>query len=154
MSQLKWLVVLLCGAGLFSGCAPSVIVENQTTIPIRVVVTASGASDVVSPSPGESSTVQVTEGAYTASVVTDAEWIEYAKLTRKDLNDQLANSDTLSGGQLLSVVQRLKDIAQRMKQFQDAAGAGASCGGKVSSDSNGVVAVTIGASGKLAISCN
>ena len=117
-------------------------------------MTAADASDVVSPSPGELSRGS-RRGQHTASVVTDAEWIEYAKLTRKDLNDQLANSDNLSGTQSLSVVQRLKDIAQRMKQFQDAAGvARGPCAGRVSSDSNGVVAVAIGTSGKLVISCN
>ena len=54
-------------------------------------------------------------------MIPDAEWIEYARTTRKFLNDQLANADSLTGPQLLEVIRRLKNIAARIDQFQRAA---------------------------------
>lgn len=139
---------------LLAGCAPFVVVENRTTVAVRVVVTSSTGSEVVSPSPGESSSVQVAEGSYQVSVIPDAEWIEYAKLTKKVLNDQLANSDKLTGPQLLEVIRRLKDIAARMQDYERAAGSAARCDGKISGD-GGDVLVTISASssGALVATC-
>ncbi|MBI4674736.1 MAG: hypothetical protein HY741_24080 [Chloroflexi bacterium] len=154
MLRLKWIIVILCSAGLIAGCAPTVTVENNTSIPVRVVVSNAGTVATVSPSPGESSTVEVVEGGYRATVIPDAEWIEYAKLTRKVLNDQLANADQLTGSQLLDVIRRLKEIAQRMQQFENAAGSSAACGGKITEEGGaGFVQVSIGAGGKLAITC-
>jgi hypothetical protein len=120
---------------------------------VRVIVTSAGDSQTLSPSPGESSSMVATEGVYTASVIPDQEWLDYAKATRKFLNDQLANSDHLTGPQLLDVVQRLKNVAVQMKQFQDAAGSAGSCSGNVTSNSDGLVSVTTSASGALAAVC-
>ena len=86
-------------------------------------------------------------------MIPDAEWIEYAKLTRKVLNDQLANSDNLTGPQLLEVIRRLKGIAQRMQQYEQAAGSAAVCGGRLAEDSTGLVVVSASDTGKLVISC-
>ena len=153
MTRSQISIVAVAALVFLAGCGPSITVQNSTRIPLRVVVSAGGRSDVLSPSPGESSAAEVDEGPYRATAIPDADWIEYAKLTRKVLNDQLANSDRLSGPQLLDLIQRLKDIAARMQQFEQAAGAGASCGGTVSSDSNGQVTVSQGADGKLVASC-
>ena len=54
--------------------------------------------------------------------------------------------------QLLAVVAQLKDIALRMKQFQDTAGKSASCSGSASSDSAPIVEVSLGAGG-LVVAC-
>jgi hypothetical protein len=87
-------------------------------------------------------------------VIPDAEWIEYAKLTRKVLNDQLANADKLTGPQLLDVIHRLKEIAAQMQQFEQAAGSSASCGGRLTEDNSaGLVVVSTTDSGALVISC-
>jgi hypothetical protein len=153
MLRLKWIVIMLCSAAFLAGCAPSITVRNNTSFPVRVIVSSKGTRATVSPSPGESSTVEAAEGAYRATVIPDAEWIEWAKLTRKYLNDRLANSDQLTGPQLLEVIRRLKDVAQRMQQFEQAAGSSAACGGRLSEDSGGLVTVNADASGKLAISC-
>ncbi len=153
---MKWLIILLALGAIAAssdGCGPTVVVENKTKIPVRVVVTTADGSEVVSPSPGESSTVDASEGSYRAVAIPDADWIEYAKLTRKVLNDQIANSENLSGPQLLEVVRRLKEIAERMDQFTKAAGTSAGCGGSVTSDSTGIVTVSAGPDGKLAVSC-
>ncbi len=147
--------ILLLMTALVVACGPFVTVENKTKIPVRVVVTSPGRSDVLSPSPGESSSAEVDEGAYSVAVIPDQEWIEYAKLTRQVLNDRLANSQNLTGAQLLDVVQRLKDIASKVQQFeQAAAGKGAGCRGSVGSDSGGGrVQVNIGVDGTLVVSC-
>ena len=132
---------LIVGAVLLVGCAPSVVVENKTGFAVRVVVHSAGRSEVVSPSPGESSVAEVVD------------WIEWAKLTRKVLNDQLTNSDQLTGPQLLEVVRRLKDIAARMQQYESA-GIGASCSGAVSSDGgDGSVVISTAANGALVATC-
>ncbi len=146
---------LLCAfIFLLASCAPPIVVSNKTSFAVRVIVSGGGVSQTVSPSPGESSIAEIGEGAYKATVIPDAEWIEYAKLTRKVLNEQLANSDNLTGAQLLDVIRRLKDIALRMQQYEQAAGGSASCGGRITEDKGGgVVTVSAGADGKLAISC-
>ena len=144
---------LIVGAVLLVGCAPSVVVENKTGFAVRVVVHSAGRSEVVSPSPGESSVAEVEEGPYLATAIPDADWIEWAKLTRKVLNDQLTNSDQLTGPQLLEVVRRLKDIAARMQQYESA-GIGASCSGAVSSDGgDGKVVISTAANGALVATC-
>ncbi len=136
-----------------AGCGPAVVVENRTGFPVRAIVSSRGAREVVSPSPGESSTVEVQAGAYTVVVLPDMEWIEYAKLTRKVLNDQLANADKLTGTQLLDVIRRLKDIATRMQQYEAAAGSSSKCTGRVQSESTGIVTIAVGADGKLFVGC-
>ena len=154
MNRHKYFIFLIVAAVLLASCGPSVVVENRTSLPVRVIVyVGRQGGSVVSPSPGESSALAATEGVYRATVIRDAEWIEYAKLTRKDLNEQLANSDKLTGAQLLDVIRRLKDIAQRMQQYEQAAGSAASCGGKLTEDSTGLVVVSTGSDGKLVIIC-
>ncbi len=153
MNKRVLIAFMILMLALIVGCGPAIIVENKTGFVVRVVVTSSDGTEAVSPSPGESSAVEVSEGAYTASAIPDAEWVEYAKITRKLLNDQLANSQNLSGEQLLDVIRRLKDIAAKMQAFEQAAGGGASCRGSVSSESGGTVIVSQGADGKLAITC-
>lgn len=153
MKRLLLMVIGLSFAALSAGCAPMVVVENKTTIPVRAIVIASGQRNSVSPSPGESSSVEAPEGSYRVTVIPDAEWIEYAKLTRKYLNDQLANSDKLSGPQLLDVIRRLKDVAVRMQQFEGAADSTASCSGRISEDKSAVVMISLAANGKLTVVC-
>lgn len=153
MNRLKIILLLAVLVLLLAGCGPEVVVENKTGFAIRVVVTSADGSEVVSPTPGESSSVSVSEGSYRATAIPDADWIEWAKLTRKVLNDQLANSQNLTGPQLLDVIQRLKDIAARMQQFEQAAGAGARCDSSASSDSTGLVTVSQSPSGALVAAC-
>lgn len=152
MSRLQIAVLALAALCCLAGCGPTVTVTNNTRIAVRVIVSSNGQSETVSPSPGESSLAEVTAGAYRVTAIVDQEWIDYARLVRKDLNEQLANADRLSGPQLLSVIQRLKDIAARMQQF-DKAGVGAGCGGAVTEDSNGTATVSVGTDGKLVVSC-
>jgi len=154
MNRNIWLVSLIGAVLWLVGCAPSVVVENRTGFAVRVVVTSANGSEVLSPSPGESSVAEVAEGSYRATAIPDAEWIENAKATRKFLNDQLANSENLTGPQLLDVIQRLKNIAARMQQYESTAGVGASCSGAVSSDGgDGLVVISTAANGALVVSC-
>lgn len=154
MRRVLYVLVFALALTIVSACAPAVTVENGTSFPVRVIVAWSGGRSVLSPSPGESSSVEVTQGAYRATAIPDAEWIEYARLTRKVLNDQLANADQLTGPQLLDVIRRLKEIALQMQQFENAAGSGASCGGRITEESGaGLVRVSADAGGKLVIAC-
>jgi hypothetical protein len=155
MSRLQISIVALAAVLCAAGCGPTVTVMNNTRIPVRAFVSASGGeNDTLSPSPGESSVAEVSEGAFQVKVVPDTAWVDYAKTSRKLLNDQLANSDNLSGPQLLDVVKRLKDVAAQMQQMESVASAGgASCAGTISSDGAALVNVSVGASGALAVSC-
>ena len=153
MKRMKWIAIILAAA-LLAGCAPTITVTNQTTFPVRAIGTSKGTRNVLSPSPGESSIAEVSEGPYRVTVIPDAEWIEYAKLTRKVLNDQLANADKLTGPQLLDVIARLKDIAQRMAQYEQAAGTSNSCGGNITEENGGaLVVISQDAVGALVVSC-
>jgi hypothetical protein len=156
MNRLRSLALLglIIAAGLIAGCAPTITVQNNTSFPVRAIVSAGKIRTVLSPSPGEHSTAEVGEGPYTVTVIPDAEWIEYAKLTRKVLNDQLANADKLTGPQLLDVIRRLKEIATRMQEFERAVGSRASCGGKISSDGGAAfVTISTSSSGALVATC-
>ena len=150
--------VLAIAAGLLmASCAPGIVIQNSTSFPVRAIIRAGGMTEVFSPSPGESSYAEVREGRYTATVIPDAEWIEYARATRRYLNEQLANSDSLTGPQLLDVIRRLKDIAAKMDQFERAAGSSAvgaaSCSGAVSEEADGLVTVRTLEDGRIVIEC-
>lgn len=152
MSRFIWLV-LLGGLALLSvSCGPAIVVENKTNFVVRVIVSGSDGHEVVSPSPGESSTVEMAEGRYTATAIPDSDWIEYAKIKRQVLNEQLANADNLTGAQLLKVVNDLKEIALAMQQFEQA-GVGASCSGALTQDGGGLVQVSVGGNGQLVVAC-
>lgn len=138
-----------------AACAPAIVVRNNTKFPVRAIVISSGRRDVLSPSPGESSATEVAEGRYTVAVIPDQQWIDYAKVKRKVLNDALKDSDKLSGPQLLALVQQLKEIAGQMQAFEQVATAkpGAACSGSISQDSGGVADVSQAADGSLSIIC-
>src|SRR5260221_3525818 len=142
MKRSNFLAACLFLAILLAACGPTITVQNKTGFAVRAIVKHAGGSDVVSPTPGESSSVNAEEGAYTVTAIPDADWISYAQTVRKLLNEQLANADNLTGPQLLDVVRRLKDIASKMQQFESAAGQGASCSSSVSQDSNGLVPIS------------
>ncbi len=148
------LFVLAAVIGLMlTACGPGITVSNTTRIPVRVVVVKKGGSDVLSPSPGESSFTEAEEGVYRVTAVPDAEWIAYARATRQFLNDQLGNSDNLSGPQLLEVIRRLKEVASRMQEYDRAGNANAGCFGYVSEAQNGAATVALGANGALVVTC-
>lgn len=144
---------LIAIALVIAGCAPAVSIHNGTTFAIRVIVISGSTSEVFSPSPGEDSSGDVSEGHYHATAILDREWIAWATATRAYLNDRLAQPDSMTGAQLLDVVQRLKDIAAKMKAYEDAAGSLNGCEGSVSSDANGQVTVTQAPDGSLRITC-
>jgi hypothetical protein len=146
-------VMLAVAAVALTGCGPVITVVNKTTVPVRVVITSGGGSETFAPSPGESSFAEASEGKFTVTAIPDADWINYAKLTRQDLNEQLANSQNLSGPKLLDLVHRLKEIAARMDQMQKAAGTTGGCSGTVTQDSSPTATVSIGASGQLVVAC-
>jgi hypothetical protein len=153
MKRILLVIAFLLVGGVLAGCIPTVTVTNNTGFDVRVMVFWSGGREVLSPSPGESSYAEVTEGTYTVAAVPASDWIDYAKAKRQYLNDQLANMDNLSGAQLAEVVRQLKDIAARMKQYETAAGKGASCSGSITQEANGIVTVSAAADGTLAVTC-
>ncbi len=157
---MKRIALFIAGIGaavLVAGCAPSIVVQNQASFPVRAIISAGGRSEVLSPSPGESSAADASEGPYAATVIPDAEWIDYARATRQYLNEQLANSANLTGPQLLDVIRRLKDIAARIDLFQQAAlgsaAGAASCRGAVSLEADGLVVVSTTPEGRILIDC-
>lgn len=153
MKRIILIIAMLLVGGVLAGCIPTVTVTNQTGFDVRVLVFWSGGREVLSPSPGESSYAEVTEGTFTAVAVPASDWIDYAKAKRQYLNDQLANMDNLTGAQLAEVVRQLKDIAARMKQYEDTAGKGASCSGSITQEANGIVTISAAADGTLVVAC-
>lgn len=151
----RMMLVLLLGVVvvLTLGCAPAITVNNQTTFPIRVMVRSGGTIQWVSPSPSESSFVEVGEGLFFATAIPDAEWTTYATAKRRYLNEQLANSQNLSGDKLLQVIQQLKEIAAQMQKFAEATDSTARCSGRVTDEATNTVTVTSGIDGKLRIAC-
>lgn len=152
MKSKLFLLAAVIGLAL-TACGPGITVSNSTRIPVRVVVVKKGGSDVLSASPGESSFTEAEEGTYRVTAVPDAEWITYAKATRQFLNDQLGNSDSLSGPQLLEVIRRLKEVASRMQEYDKAGNANAGCAGYVSESQNGAATVALAANGALVVTC-
>lgn len=154
MNRIISLVLLGLLALVIVGCAPTVTVANNTNIPVRAIVASGGVRNMLSPSPRESSTAEVTEGPYRVTVIADSEWIEYAKVLRKVLNDQLANADKLTGPQLLDLIRRLKEVAQQMAVYEQAAGSSASCSGRLTSEEGaGLAQVSQSPDGKLVVAC-
>jgi len=150
-------VLAVAASLLMASCAPGIVIQNSTSFPVRAIIQAGGMTDVFSPSPGESSYAEVREGRYTATVIPDAEWIEYARATRQYLNDQLAHSENLTGPQLLDVIRRLKDIPAMMYQFERAARSSAvgaaTCSGAVSAEADGLVKISTNEDGRIFIDC-
>ena len=157
MKQSYRIVPIAILAFALAGCVPTVTAVNNTSFPVRVIVSSAGSHDMLSPSPGESSSAEVTEGHWMATVIPDQEWIDYAKSVRQYLNDQLANPQHLSGQELLTVIQHLKEIAAQMQAFEKAAATqdGARCLGTINSDndSTGTVEISTGADGALIAVC-
>lgn len=147
--------LLAVAALVAAGCGPVITVENHTRIPVRVFVSNGDRNDLLLPSPGESSTMDAQVGAYGVSAIPDKEWVEYARATRRFLNEQLAQPDSLTGPQLLKVIDRLRDVAAQMLEFGQAArAAGSGCGGMISDQSSGALAVvSIAPDGSLAVTC-
>lgn len=150
-SAKHWALIGLMGV-LLAGCGPSITVENKTSFDIKVLVANNGRREVLSPSPGNSSSMDATEGTYIVTAVRSEEWLNYAKATRQYLNSQLANMDSLSGAQLLEVIQRLKDISRKMAEYENAK-SGAFCSGSVTEERSAVATVSLGAGGALIAAC-
>ncbi len=154
MKRKHFVFLIFAALLLLTGCIPSIVVQNNTNIPVRVVVFARGQNSVVSPSPGYSSYVEAGEGPYSVAVIPDAQWRTYAQTKRDYLNEQLANSDQLTGEQLLKVIQSLKEIAAQIQAYQTAAAqTGGACSGTITQDGGGTVTITVGADGALIASC-
>jgi hypothetical protein len=150
---IKFLAGCLALAAMADSCVSGVTVSNQTSFEVRAVVSSGKKFSTISPSPGESSFAETGDGPYRVTVFPTQEWLDHAKATRAFLNEQLANADQLSGPQLLEVVRRLKDIALKIKQFEDAAQNTARCSGKITADGGGSVTVSTAADGSLKVVC-
>jgi hypothetical protein len=133
-----------------------VSVENNAGFPVRVVISAGGGQQILSPSPGGSSYAEIEEGEFSVYAVPELEWVEYARSTRRYLNEQLAHPENLTGEQLLEVINRLVDIAAQMDRMGRAVFAlrpTSGCSGAVESGSSALVSVTTGADGSLVVTC-
>jgi hypothetical protein len=153
MKRIILIIALLLVAVILAGCAPVLTVENNTKFEVTVFISGPEGPEVLSPSPGESSSAEIPLGNYSVTVVPAQQWIDYAKATRQYLNSQLANAQNLTGPQLSNIVQRLKDISAKIQQYEATGGTGGSCAGKLTQDSNAVVMVSAAADGSLVVSC-
>ncbi len=141
MKNLKWLLplALLClGASGAEGCNPVISVNNQTNIAVKVAITPpNDHMQIVSPSPGSSSGVEVhNAGTYIAVAIRSQEWVEGATLARKVLSEMLNNPQSLSADQIKDIQKRLSDIEAQLKTFEGTAARGASCTGTIEMESS------------------
>jgi hypothetical protein len=145
----------IAAAVLVSGCGPTITVYNRTRIPVRAQVFQGKQHAVVNPSPGESSTVDADLGPYVAIAEPEEDWLRYAKLTQKVLNESLADPSRLTGPQITDIVQRLKDIVERIQQYEGAGGRRSSCRGKITEKEPEAhsVNVDVGVTGTLVATC-
>lgn len=144
----------IAAAVLVSGCGPIITVHNRTRFPVTATVTTGERQETHSPSPGESSSMDADVGPYFVYAVPEKDWLEYAKLTQKVLNESLADPSRLTGPQINDITQRLKDIAVRIQQYEGTAGGARTCHGTISeSGAGGTVTITVGADGRLVASC-
>ena len=153
MKLFRWVGGFLALLAVAAGCGPVISISNNTAVGVRVVVTAAGHSDVVSPSVGSGSSVEAEEGPYHVTVIADAEWAAHARATRDFLDQQLANPDSLTGPQLLDLIQRLKDTAAALHQYETA-GIGAHCSGTITQDGGGTVTITSASDGTISAACH
>ena len=137
-------------------CSPTITVYNITSFDVVATINSGGKRQVVSPSPGETSSAEAQQGAYTATVIPSQVWRDHAQATRDYLNSQLAHPENLTGPQLLEVVQRLKDIAGKLKEYEDAYQTleGASCTATIGENGGGIVKIGTDSDGTLWVICS
>ena len=141
MTNLKWLLLLVClclGASGSEGCNPAIIAFNKTNIGVKVAIMPPGDRlQIVSPSPGSSSGVEVhNAGTFTAVAIRSQEWVEWATLSRKALSDMLNNPQNLSPDQIRDIQKRLSEIETQLKTFESTTGPGAACTGTIERESS------------------
>ena len=164
MNRISSLWVALIAALVVVGCTPSIVVKNNTTIGIRVMIKTDKGSDVVSPSAQESSTVESTGGRFTATAVEDQVWADYMRQTRQSvialLQDVVNHKTSLPTQELEQMFANLRDIDARIADFArfQPSLIGNICSGSVDSNGEGdpgtaTVTVVQTDDGKLSTSC-
>lgn len=146
------------------GCTPSIVVKNNTTIGVRVMVKTDKGSDVVSPSVEGSSTVESSGGRFTATAVEDQVWADYMRQNRQTLVNFLQKvvngQASLPTQELEQLFANLRDIDARIADFArfQPSLIGNTCTGSVDSNGEGdpgsaTVTISQTDDGKLAASC-
>jgi hypothetical protein len=153
---IKFLAGCVALAAMADSCSPVITVTNNTTFEVVATINNGGKRQVVSPSPGNSSSAEAEQGVYTVTIIPSQEWRDHAQATRDFLNDQLAHPENLTGEQLKEVIRRLKDIAAKIKAFEDSykALSGQSCTGAIGDNGGGAVTVSAAADGALSVTCS
>ena len=153
---IKFLAGCLALAAMADSCAPVITVTNRTTFEVVATINNGGKRQVVSPSPGNSSSAEAEQGGYTVTIIPSQEWRNHAQATRDFLNSQLAHPENLTRDQLNDVIFRLKDIAAKIKVFEDSYKtlAGQSCTGAIGDNGGGNVMVDATADGSLSVTCS
>ena len=143
-------------AAMADSCSPVITVTNRTSFEVVATINNGGKRQVVSPSPGNSSSAEAEQGVYTVTIIPSQAWRDHAQATRDFLNNQLAHPENLTGEQLKEVIRRLKDIAEKIKAFEDSYKtlAGQSCTGAIGDNGGGNVIVDTAADGSLAVTCS
>jgi hypothetical protein len=154
------MVWALVGA-LVVGCGPSLTVENKTEFAIHVTVRTSKGVDVVSPSPGESSSVDFEGGNFSAVAFLDQEWVNYMTSSRDTLNNLIAGVASgqrrIDRDELEAVLTTLRTLNSRIATIQGITGEAPSCSGSFNSsnESGGaVIEITYGVDNRLYAFCS
>jgi len=152
MKRMVWTLLLLTSAVVLAGCAPTVMISNNTDIDVRVLVYPGMGASLIYLHGGESTSLEASEGSYSVHVFSDESWIAEAKEYRRYLVEQLAEPGNLSGEGIMNVVSELQKITDRINQVQ--ASSGVRCRGRVGSEAGGLVEISASSDGTLAITCN
>lgn len=117
------LIALAGVALLVGGCEFEnvIIVTNESSTQLRVFVKVPGGGiTTVTPTPGNSSSIVIAEGGtFYAGAVVDTEWLEYIRVTRELLSQQLADPAVradLSVDELVELTTRINDLTREIQR--------------------------------------
>lgn len=150
------LLISLCALLVLflSSCAPLLRIENETTLGVKALVSIPGSMrQLVTVEPmNDAGLDTIGIGKYIVVVIPDKDWLEYARLQARVLNDLLTGSPNLSPQQANDIKTKLKEIHTALEQYEKAK-SGAACSGKLDSEGFNLATISQDASGNLAISC-
>jgi hypothetical protein len=162
-----WFVAVVVAAVVVAACTPSLVIKNETSFGVLVIVTGGGKTEAFRPSPGESSSFEFGGGSFSVIARADVDWVTQMTQTKQALNaliaDFQAHQVSLTSDQVDQVIAKLREIDSALVDFRQVPntgvlGGGASCNGTVTSNSEDdtsskTVEITVGTDDRIYATC-
>jgi hypothetical protein len=165
----RHVLFLVAVAFVVAACAPSVVIKNETTFGIVVVVSGGSPekTEAFRPSPGESSSFEFGGGQFAVVATLDADWVTSMSQIKGALNALIADFEAhqvnLNTDQVEQIFAKLRDIDATVQSYAAVQGTSpsprqASCNGSVTSNSEGeagaaTVRIGVGSDHNLYATC-